>query len=170
MDLTSLHSVYVHQLKDLYSAEKQIIDAMPSMIEAATTQELKEAFSAHFEESKSHLDKVHGILQDMDVNPGNTKCDAMEGIIKEGSDIVNTDGDPAAKDAALIASAQRIEHYEIAGYGTTRAFATSLGYSEAASTLQMILDEEYEADQKLDKLAEGSFLTSGINAEAMATD
>ena len=104
MDLTSLHTVYVHHLKDLYSAEKQIIEAAPAMIDAASSQEVKDAFADHLEESKSHLERVHALLQALEVNPGNTKCEAMEGIIKEGSNVVNSTGDADVKDVALIAA------------------------------------------------------------------
>ncbi|MCB9431090.1 MAG: ferritin-like domain-containing protein [Ardenticatenaceae bacterium] len=169
MDLTSLHTVYVHHLKDLYSAEKQIIEAAPAMIDAASSQEVKDAFADHLEESKSHLERVHALLQALEVNPGNTKCEAMEGIIKEGSNVVNSTGDADVKDVALIAAAQRVEHYEITGYGTARAFAATLGYSEAASELQLILNDEYDADGRLDKIAEGGLLKMGLNQEAVSS-
>lgn len=168
MDLTSLHTVYVHHLKDLYSAEKQMIEAMPTIIEAASSQEVKDAFATHLEESKGHLQRVRALLQELEANPANTNCEAMTGIVKEVSNVVDSTGKADVKDVALIAAAQRAEHYEITGYGTARAFAATLGYSEAASELQLILNDEYDADGRLDKIAEGGLLKMGLNQEAVA--
>lgn len=166
MNLDSLHDVYVHELKDLYSAEKQITEALPKMVQAASDQSLKDAFAHHLDQTQTHLQRVRQILDDLDENPGNVKCDGMEGLLKEGQHIIKTSGARVAKDAALIAAAQRVEHYEIAAYGAARAHAKMLGYAEAASTLQQTLDEEGAADKKLTKLAEGGLLEEGINQNA----
>ncbi|MBK8905913.1 MAG: ferritin-like domain-containing protein [Anaerolineaceae bacterium] len=166
MNLNSLHDVYVHELKDLYSAEKQITEALPKMVKAASDQSLKDAFSHHLDQTQGHLQRVRQILDELDENPGNVKCDGMEGLIKEGEDVIKTSGDSTAKDAALIAAAQRVEHYEIAAYGAARSHAKILGYDEAANTLQRTLDEEGETDKKLTQLAEGGLLGEGINESA----
>jgi ferritin-like metal-binding protein YciE len=166
MNLKSLHDVYVHELKDLYSAEKQITEALPNMVEAASDKSLKDAFSHHLQQTQTHLQRVQQILDEMDVNPGNVKCEGMQGLLKEGASVIKTAGSRAAKDAALISAAQRVEHYEMAAYGSARTYANILGYNDAANTLQKTLDEEGAADKKLTKLAEGGFLSDGINEEA----
>lgn len=166
MNLDSLHDVYVHELKDLYSAEKQITEALPKMVKAASEQSLKDAFSQHLDQTQGHLQRVRQILDELDENPGNVKCDGMEGLLKEGEDVIKTSGDRVAKDAALIAAAQRVEHYEIAAYGAARSHAKILGYNEAANMLQRTLDEEGETDKKLTQLAEGGLLAEGINEKA----
>lgn len=166
MDLNSLHDVYVHGLKDLYSAEKQIIEALPKMARAASSNDLQRAFEEHLAQSETHLQRLSGILNELGVNPGNVKCDGMEGLLKEGEDVIKSRGNSTAKDAALISAAQRVEHYEIAAYGSARTYAQSLGYNDAANVLQTTLDEEGTTDKKLTKLAEGSVLNGGINQEA----
>lgn len=167
MKLKSLHDVFVHELKDIYSAEKQILEALPKMVDAASDADLKNAFSHHLEQSQTHLQRVRQILDDIDANPGSTKCDGLAGLIKEGEAVIKTAGTNAAKDAALIAAAQRVEHYEMAAYGCARTYANLLGYKDAAKTLQTTLDEEGDADKKLTSLAEGGFLSEGINQEAV---
>lgn len=166
MNLKSLHDVYVHELKDLYSAEKQITEALPKMVEAASDKGLKDAFSRHLSQTETHLQRVRSILDKMDVNPGNVKCEGMAGLLKEGESVIKTAGTKAAKDAALISAAQRVEHYEMAAYGSARTYANLLGYKDAANDLQKTLDEEGAADKKLTSLAEGGFLSEGINEEA----
>jgi ferritin-like metal-binding protein YciE len=166
MNLNTLHDVYVHQLKDLYSAEKQIVEALPKMAEAASANELRKAFQEHLKQSETHLERVRQILDDLDENPGRTKCDGMEGLITEGEETIKTAGQAAAKDAMLISAAQRVEHYEIAAYGSVRTYANLLGYAEAANVLQQTLDEEGATDKKLTKLAEGGMLNGGINQKA----
>lgn len=162
MKLDSLHSLYVHQLKDLYSAEQQIVSALPKMAKAAASNDLKQAFENHLTESRIHVERLHGILHGLDENVGNTKCKGMEGLLEEGEEVLNAKGDAATKDAALIAAVQRVEHYEMAGYGTVRTYADRLGYNEASSILQQTLDEEAAADKKLTGLAEGEAFTKGI--------
>ena len=166
MQLNSLQDLFVHELKDLYSAEKQIVEALPNMVQAASSSELQEAFSHHLELTKTHLERVHEILRELDINPGNAKCEAMEGLLKEGEEIINTKAKADVKAAALITAAQRVEHYEMAGYGALRTYAEHLGYKDAAKLLQTTLDEEGEADKKLTKLAEGGWFGGGINQQA----
>ncbi len=156
MSLKTLEDLYVHELKDLYSAEKQLTEALPEMVEAANSPQLREAFASHLKETEQHLEKVHQLLRKMEENPGSTKCKAMEGLLEESEDAIDEEATPAVRDAFLISAAQRVEHYEISGYGTARAFARSLGRDEDAEALNQILDQEYAADNKLDKLAEGN--------------
>ncbi len=154
MTLDTLKDLYVAQLKDMYSAEKQLIDALPKMAKAATNAELQAAFTSHLAETEIHLERLSGILHELGVNPGNHVCKAMEGLIKEGSEIAKEDGDPDVIDAGLIAAAQRVEHYEMAGYGCVRTYARTLGEESALVILQTTLDEEGSADQKLSRIAE----------------
>lgn len=156
MKLDNLHKLYIHELKDLYSAENQILEAMPKMIDAASDSTLKEAFKAHAEETKSHVNRLESIFKALDFEPGGHKCGAMEGILKEGEELIKSDIAPKVLDAALIAAAQRVEHYEMAGYGTARAFAEKLGEHEAADLLQQTLNEEGLVNQSLSRLAERS--------------
>jgi ferritin-like metal-binding protein YciE len=155
MNLDNLRDVYHEQLKDMYSAEKQLVEALPKMVEAAAQRELKMAISNHLEQTKMHMERVHQLLQGANVNPGRKMCKAMEGLIEEGSEMAKNDGDNDARDVGIIAAAQKVEHYEIATYGSLRAWARLLGEHDAANVLNEILDEEYDADNLLDKLAEG---------------
>ena len=166
MSINSLKDVYIEQLKDMYSAEKQLIEALPKMADAASNSKLKSAFTSHLGETEAHLEAVRAILDDLDENPASTKCKAMEGLIEEGDEIAREDGDPDARDAALIVAAQKVEHYEIASYGSLRTFADSLGYKKAADVLQTILNQEYTADQVLDDLAMGTHRKVSLNAVA----
>lgn len=168
MNLNTLQDVYVTQLKDMYSAEKQLIEALPKMAKAASDSGLRLAFESHLAETETHMEAVRAILDDLDENPTSTKCKAMEGLIEEGSETIKEDGDADAKDAALIVAAQKVEHYEIATYGSLRTFASSLGDEKAARVLQTILNQEYEADQKLDDLAMGVHKKAGLNAVAQS--
>jgi ferritin-like metal-binding protein YciE len=152
--MQTLQELFVHELKDLYSAENQLIEALPKMAKAASTPELKQGFEKHLEQTKTHAERIEQIFQDLDGQPGGVKCKGMEGLIKEGEEAIKEDGEPAVKDAALIAAAQRVEHYEIAGYGTARTFAKHLKNDNAAKLLQQTLDEEGKTDQELTKLAE----------------
>lgn len=155
MNLDNLRDTFHEQLKDIYSAEKQLTEALPKMVKAASDRKLHDAFQKHYETTQSQLERVRALLDSMDVNPGNKKCVAMEGLVKEGEEMAKQDGDATARDAGLIAAAQKVEHYEIATYGSLRSWAKALGETEAAKILQTILDEEYDADNTLDKLAEG---------------
>lgn len=156
MKLDSLHKLYVQELKDLYSAEQQLLDAIPLMIEAASNDELSQAFEDHLEETRAHAARLEKIFANLDFEPGGHKCAAMEGLIEEGKHLIKGDINPKVLDAGLIAAAQRVEHYEMAGYGTARAYAEKLGEHEAADLLQLTLNEEGAANQKLTRLAERS--------------
>jgi ferritin-like metal-binding protein YciE len=166
MKMQSLHDIYVDQLKDVYSAEKQMLEALPKMAEAASNSDLKQAFEKHLQKTKRHMDAVRSILDEIDENPGNKKCKGMEGLLEEGRELAGADAEANAKDAALILAAQKVEHYEIATYGGLRTYANALGYSEVADRLQGILDDEYDADQELDNLAMGGALSEGLNVRA----
>ena len=163
MELDSLQKLYVEELKDLYSAEKQILQALPKMVKKATHPQLKAAFQEHLEVTQGQLERLNQIFEALGKTPRGKKCKAMEGLVEEGKETMQEDMDDDVMDAALIASAQRIEHYEMAGYGTVRTYAQLLGEKEAAKLLQQTLNEEGDADKKLTQLAESS-----INVEAMA--
>jgi ferritin-like metal-binding protein YciE len=152
--VNSLQELYVEELKDLYDAENQIIKALPKMIDAASSEELQSALSEHLEITREQAKRIEQIFQNMGEKLKAEKCKGMEGVIKEGADIVSEDMDENVKDAAIISAAQRVEHYEMAGYGTVRTWANLLGESEAEELLQQTLDEEKEADEKLNRLAE----------------
>jgi len=153
MTLDTLKDLYIAQLKDMYSAEKQIIEALPKMAEAATNPQLKKAFTAHLAETEVHLERLSGIFHELGENPGNHVCKAMKGLIDEGNEMAKEDGDPDVIDAGLIASAQRVEHYEMAGYGCVRTYAQMLGEDAALEILQTTLNEEGAVDKKLTELA-----------------
>ena len=154
MPLDSLHDSYVEELKDLYDAENQLLEALPRMARKAFAPELKAAFAEHLDATQKQVGRLNRIFADLDVSPEGKKCKAMEWLIAECKEVIEEDGNPAVLDAALIASAQRVEHYEMAGYGCVRTFATLLGYEEAAALLQETLDEEDDADKKLTELAD----------------
>jgi ferritin-like metal-binding protein YciE len=160
----TLRDLYVNELRDLYSAETQLVQALPKMAAAATSSQLKEAFTAHLEETEGHVTRLEEIFDALGEEPSGETCKAMEGLIAEGEEYVKASGDRDVRDAGLIGAAQRVEHYEIAGYGTARTLATRLGESEAADKLQTTLDEEEEADRKLTAIAE-----SEVNPDAAAS-
>lgn len=160
--LNSLQDLFVEELKDLYSAETQLLKAIPKMAKAATSEKLKEGFEKHLRQTEGHVERIERIMEKLGENPKGKTCQAMKGLIKEGAEAIGEDAEDCVKDAALIAAAQRVEHYEIAGYGTARTFAETLGHSEIAKILQSTLDEEGETDKLLTKLAKN------INAEAEA--
>ena len=163
MKLESLRDLLIEQCQDLYSAEQQIIDALPKMIEEASSPQLKSGFSQHLEQTKVHVMRLDQIFRTFpDVDKDDKKCKGMEGLLKEGKEMVKQDAEPEVKDAGLIAAAQRVEHYEIASYGCARTFAQLLGLNDIARLLQQTLDEEGETDKKLTALAER------INVEAKA--
>lgn len=163
MAITTLHELYVEELKDLYSAEQQILKALPKMVKAASHEELVNAFKEHLEETKTQVTRLEKIFKELDVSPKGKTCKAMKGLLEEGKDVMAEDAEPAVLDAALITAAQRVEHYEMAGYGCVRTFANLLGYDDAARLLQETLDEEGATDKKLTELAEAI-----INVEAVA--
>lgn len=154
MKLKSMQELYVSELKDLYSAENQLLKALPKMAKAASSETLRQAIEEHIEVTEKQKKRIERIAEEMDIKLGGKKCKAMEGLIAEGQEAINAEADPAVHDAALIAAAQRIEHYEIAGYGTARSFARTLGFDSAADLLQETLDEESQADQMLTEMAE----------------
>lgn len=156
MRLDSLEKLYVHELKDLYSAEKQLFEALTKMEGAASNDELKQAFTDHKDETKTHLSRLDSLFAKMEFQPGGHRCEAMAGLIAEAEGLIDSDIEPKVLDAALIAAAQRCEHYEMAGYGTARAYAEKLGNHEAADLLQQTLNEEGLANQTLTRLAERS--------------
>ncbi len=163
MKLESLKKLYVHELKDLHSAERQLADAIPMLVDAANDSELKKALTHHLKETKDQIARLETIFSDLDFSPTGHKCKGMEGLIEETKDILKSDIDPDVTDAAIIACCQRCEHYEMSAYGTARAFAEKLGEYKAADLLQKTLDEEGKADRTLTTLAERS-----INFEAMS--
>ena len=149
-----MNSLLEHEIKDLLNAEKQLTKALPKMAKAARDPELKKAFESHLEETKEHVSRLESICEELGIGTRGEKCEAMEGLIKEGSELIEAeDADPAIRDAALIAAAQRVEHYEMAGYGAARSFAELLGHDNVVKTLQQTLNEEGEADKKLTKIA-----------------
>jgi ferritin-like metal-binding protein YciE len=154
MTLNSLQDLFVEELRDLYSAENQILKALPKMAKAASSPELRQAFQEHLEQTKGHVERLQNIFTKLDKSPRGKKCKAMEGLIEEGSELLKEDAEPAVLDAGLIAAAQRVEHYEIAGYGTVVAYAKLLKDADAAELLQETLDEEGDTDKKLTELAE----------------
>jgi ferritin-like metal-binding protein YciE len=160
-----LEELLVDELKDIYSAENQIIKALPKMAKAATSPELKRAFERHLEETRRQVERLDQIGQALDVKLTGKKCKGMEGLIEEGKEVMEEDFDDNAIDAGLIGAAQKVEHYEIAAYGTARTHAEMLGYTKAAKLLQQTLDEEGATDKKLTQLAE-----SIINVEAAAAE
>ncbi|HZJ20191.1 MAG TPA: ferritin-like domain-containing protein [Pricia sp.] len=161
--MKNLEQLFEHQLKDLYSAEKQLIEALPKMAEKANDSKLKDAFESHLEETKGHKKRLEEICDELDIEPTGETCKAMEGLIKEAKSFIDEAEDDDVMDAGLIAEAQRVEHYEISGYGTAVRYAKELGHKKLAEKLQKTLDEEYDADNKLDKLAEGR-----LNEEAIS--
>ena len=155
-----LKKLYIDELKDLYSAENQLVKALPKLAKAASSKELKAGFEEHLEQTKGHVQRLEQIFEMLDESPKGKKCRGMEGLVEEGSEVMEEDFEDAVLDAALIGAAQRVEHYEIAGYGTVRALAEELGESDHASLLEETLEEEKETDEKLTQLAKQ------INAQA----
>lgn len=151
--MNDLNDLLLEQLKDLYNAEGQLTKALPKMAKAATNPELKKAFQTHLEQTKEHVSRLEQVFEAIGEKAKGKTCHAMKGLLEEGQEVLDEDAEDAVKDAALIAAAQRVEHYEIAGYGTVRTYAESLGHDEAAKLLQMTLDEEGETDKLLTEIA-----------------
>ncbi len=151
--LKSIEALLVQEIKDLYSAETQLVKALPKMVKAADDPDLRAGFETHLEETKVHVDRLEEVAKLLDVSPKGKSCKAMKGLIEEGSEVIDEDGEPAVKDLALIVAAQKVEHYEMAGYGSARTLAEVLGYEEAVELLQATLDEEGETNKKLTKLS-----------------
>ena len=161
MEKETLHDMYVDELKDLYSAEKQILKALPRMIKAASHRELKKAFTIHAKQTATQVKRLERICKELGVTPKGKKCVGMEGVLKEGSELIQEKPAADALDAALLAAAQHVEHYEMAGYGTARTWARALGYAKQADLLQQTLDEEQATDLLLTDIAMRS-----VNADA----
>ncbi len=154
MKLESLKQLYTEQLRDLYDAENRIVDALPKMAGAAKHPELREAFNEHLDQTKGHTRRLEQVFEKLGEKASRQECEAMKGIIREGEQVLKAKGDSDALDAGLIAAAQRVEHYEMAGYGCARTYANTLGFSDQAELLQKTLDEEGETDHRLTRLAE----------------
>ncbi len=166
MRLQSLEDVFQEQIEDLYSAESQLIDALPAVAEAASDDKLQTALREHLEQTREHVRRLDLIAGDLGIGVGQEKCEAMAGLIRESNEVVSAEGISAAKDAALIAAAQRVEHYEIAAYGTAKVLASELGHDRAESLLNATLKEESQADELLTKIASGGLFRSGVNEAA----
>jgi ferritin-like metal-binding protein YciE len=162
MKLDTLQKLYTDELRDLYNAENQLLKALPKMAKAASSEDLKEAFEKHLEQTKGHVERLEQVFEELDEKPKGKTCRAMKGLIEEGSEILEQDGEESVRDAGIIVAAQKVEHYEIAGYGSARTFAHLLGQNKAADLLQTTLDEESETNEILNKLAE-----SVVNPEAL---
>jgi ferritin-like metal-binding protein YciE len=162
MKLDTLQKLYTDELRDLYNAENQLLKALPKMAKAASSADLKGAFEKHLEQTKGHVKRLEQVFEELDEKPKGKTCRAMKGLIEEGSEILEQDGEESIRDAGIIVAAQKVEHYEIAGYGSARTFAHLLGQNKAAELLQATLDEESETNELLNRLAE-----SVINPEAM---
>jgi|SRR5207248_238467 len=166
MGFHSLKDVLQEQLEDLHSAETQLIDALPKMAQAAHHDELQKAFEHHFEETRDHLRRVKEALSEIGLGTPTEVCQGMKGLIAEGNELMQIEGDPNAKDAALIGAAQRVEHYEIAAYGTARQLAGDCGYDNIKELMDQTLDEESQADKLLTKIATGGMFKAGVNQRA----
>lgn len=151
--MKNLTELLGHEIKDLYSAEKQLMDAIPEMIEAASNEKLKKGFQKHLKETERHLERIQEVCQEMGINPGSTKCNAMAGLIEECQGLLNAKTNSAVLDAGLIACARRIEHYEIAGYDTAYRYAKTLKLKSVRKHLKKTLKEEKKTEKKLKKLA-----------------
>ena len=161
MKENQLKEIYVEELKDLYSAENQLVKALPKMAKAATSEDLRAGFEEHLEQTKGHVQRLEDIFKTLGENPKGKTCKGMQGLVTEGSEMIEEEDEGEGLDVGLISAAQRVEHYEIAGYGSVAAYADLLGEEEAASLLRMTLQEEKETDQKLTELARE------INVEAV---
>jgi ferritin-like metal-binding protein YciE len=157
----SLNELFINQLQDLYDAENRLTEALPKMADAATSSQLKNAFQDHLQQTQNHVTRLEQVFNRLGCEAKRETCDAMKGLIKEGEGMIGAKGDGDTRDAGLIAAAQKVEHYEIAGYGTVRAFAEQLGFSDVAQILQQTLNEESAADRKLTEIAE-----SRVNPES----
>lgn len=163
--IKTLHDLFVQEMKDLYSAETQLTKALPKMAKAADDAELKAGFKQHLEETREHIKRIERIAEILEFSPKGKKCLAMEGLVAEGEETISEDAPPAVKDAALICAAQKVEHYEIAGYGSMRAFADLLGYDEVRDLIEETLEEEKATDEKLTEVAMGINIEAGQEEE-----
>jgi ferritin-like metal-binding protein YciE len=166
VQLQTLHDLFVEQLQDLHSAETQLLQALPAMAGSASHGELRQAFEHHLEETREHVARLDEIFGELGRPATGEMCKGMRGLIDEGQEFVTAGGDGAVRDAALIAAAQRVEHYEIAAYGTVRTLAGELGFDHAKELLDQTLDEESNADKLLTKIATGGMFKAGVNQRA----
>jgi ferritin-like metal-binding protein YciE len=166
MQLQTLNDLFEEQVGDLYSAEKQLTEALPKLAAAASHDELRKAFEQHLGETHDHVQRLEEIFGQIGIPTPTKTCAAMQGLIREGQEMVSAQGDAAVRDAGLIGAAQRVEHYEIAAYGTVRTLADQLGLDDAKDLLDQTLDEESQADKLLTKIATGGMLKTGINQKA----
>lgn len=153
MELSTLQDLLIHELQDLYSAENKLVKALPLMADAASHQDLKAAFETHLLETKEHVTRLEEIMESIGADPDGPKCQGMEGLLEEGQALMEEEADAEVLDAGLIVAAQKVEHYEIAGYGSARAFAEILGLTDAVNVLSATLEEERSTDEKLTDLA-----------------
>jgi ferritin-like metal-binding protein YciE len=168
MKLSTIDKLFEDQLKDIYSAENQLVKALPKMAKKASSAGLKEAITSHLNETKHQVERLNEIGEALGIKISGKKCKAMEGLIAEGAEVIEAEGPGPVIDAALIAAAQRVEHYEISAYGTARTLAEQLGHDDAVSLLQQTLDEESAADEKLTSLCEDEILPAAASAEEAA--
>jgi len=164
MAVKSVNDLLLNELRDIYHAEKQLVRALPKMAKKAKSDQLRQAIEHHLEETKGQVDRLDQVFQHLDARSGGKRCEAMEGLIEEAKEMMEEIATPEVLDAAMIAAAQKVEHYEIASYGSVRALAEALGHNDAARLLQETLDEEKAADQKLNQIA-----LSGVNQAALKT-
>jgi ferritin-like metal-binding protein YciE len=164
LKLNSLRDLLLEELRDLYNAEQQLVDALPKMADAAKAPDLKSAFNRHLEQTKQHASRLERVFARFGEKASGETCEAMKGLIKEGEQIIKAEGNADVRDAGLISAAQRVEHYEMAGYGTARTLARRVGENEIASVLQQTLDEEGEADKKLTSIAESQVNVGAVRS------
>jgi len=163
MKLNTLEELYISELRDLYSAENQLLEALPKIAKRASSPDLKDAFEKHLEQTKGHVERLEQLFEQLDESPKGKTCHGMKGLIEEGSEILKEDGEDSVLDAGIIVAAQKVEHYEIASYGSVRTFAHLLANDEAARLLRTTLDEESETNEILNRLAE-----TIVNPEAVS--
>jgi ferritin-like metal-binding protein YciE len=166
--MATLRDLFKDQLKDIYDAENQIVAALPKMIDAASHDELKAALTEHLEQTRGQIDRLERVFAQVGASPARKTCKGMKGLLEEGSEAIKDQSAGAARDALIIGGAQKVEHYEIAEYGTLRAWAEELDLGDAAELLGETLDEEADADERLSSIAEGGLLEDGVNEEATA--
>jgi len=161
--VTTMQGLFLDEIRDLYDAEKQLTKALPKMAKAASSDELKQAIEDHLQETQNQVERLNQVFEMLDQKATGKKCAAMAGLIKEGEEVIGSTNDSSVRDAGIIAAAQKVEHYEISGYGSARTFAQMLGHDDAVSLLEQTLEEEKNADRKLNDIAE-----SQVNEQAMS--
>lgn len=166
--MATLRELFRDQLKDIYDAENRVVEALPRLIDSVSSEELKEALSEHLEETRGQIDRLERVFSEAGASPARKACKGIQGLLEEGDEALKDQPAGAARDALIIAGVQKVEHYEIAEYGTLRAWAEELGLGNAAELLGETLDEESDADERLSSIAEGGLLESGVNEDATA--